>query len=87
MLKIYLCLRYERSGERTTCATVTATVLDTRWISSAAHPEAASESYFPPFLETLKISEKALIAVIQEAWICGVSTLLVYELVQAMGCR
>src|SRR5919107_228499 len=31
-------------------------------------------SYFPPFLEPRKTSEKALVAVIQEAWIGGVST-------------
>jgi putative transposase len=42
-------------------------------------------SYFPPFLEARKGSEKALIAVIQEAWIGGVSTRRVDELVQAMG--
>src|SRR5262249_42162463 len=29
-------------------------------------------SYFPPFLEARKSSEKALVAVIQEAWIGGV---------------
>ena len=29
---------------------------------------------FPPFLEPRKTSEKALVAVIQEAWIGGVST-------------
>jgi hypothetical protein len=42
-------------------------------------------SYFPPFLEARKSSEKALIAVIQEAWIGGVSTRRVDDLVQAMG--
>ena len=42
-------------------------------------------SYFPPFLEPRKTSEKALVAVIQEAWIGGVSTRRVDELVQAMG--
>src|SRR3954449_11159414 len=31
-------------------------------------------SYFPPFLEPRKTSEKALVAVIQEAWTGGVST-------------
>src|SRR5438309_9203957 len=38
-----------------------------------------------PFLEARKSSEKALIAVIQEAWIGGVSTRRVDDLVQAMG--
>ena len=37
------------------------------------------------FLEARKVSEKALIAVIQEAWIGGVSTRRVDDLVQAMG--
>jgi transposase-like protein len=45
----------------------------------------ASKSYFPPFLEARKSSEKALVAVIQEAWIGGVSTCRVDDLVQAMG--
>jgi putative transposase len=39
----------------------------------------------PPFLEPRKTSEKALVAVIQEAWIGGVSTRRVDDLVQAMG--
>jgi putative transposase len=42
-------------------------------------------SYFPPFLEPRKTSEKALVAVIQEAWIGGVSTRRVDDLAQAMG--
>ena len=42
-------------------------------------------SYFPPFLEPRKTCEKALVAVIQEAWIGGVSTRRVDELAQAMG--
>jgi putative transposase len=39
----------------------------------------------PTFLEARKVSEKALVTVIQEAWIGGVSTRRVDELVQAMG--
>src|SRR3954454_4663435 len=42
-------------------------------------------SYFPPFLEPRKTSEKALGAVIQEAWIGGVSTRRVGGPAQAMG--
>ena len=45
----------------------------------------AAGRYFLPFLEARKSSEKALIAVIQEAWIGGVSTRRVDDLVQAMG--
>jgi len=44
-----------------------------------------SGAYFPGFLEPRKTVEKALVAVIQEAWINGVSTRKVDELVQAMG--
>ena len=42
-------------------------------------------SYSPGFLAARKISEKALVAVIQESWIGGVSTRRVDDLVQAMG--
>jgi putative transposase len=48
-------------------------------------PKLRQGSYFPPFLEPRKVSEKALAAVVQEAWIGGVSTRRVDELVQAMG--
>jgi putative transposase len=48
-------------------------------------PKLRQGSYFPPFLEPRKTSEKALVAVIQEAWIGGVSTRRVDDLVQAMG--
>jgi len=45
-------------------------------------PKLRQESYFPPFLEPRKTAEKALVTVIQEAWIGGVSTRRVDELVQ-----
>jgi transposase-like protein len=48
-------------------------------------PKMRSGAYFPGFLEPRKMAEKALVAVIQEAWINGVSTRKVDELVQAMG--
>src|SRR5512135_2800578 len=48
-------------------------------------PKLRQGSYFPGFLEPRKTAEKALTAVIQEAWIQGVSTRRVDELVQAMG--
>ena len=48
-------------------------------------PKLRQGSYFPGFLEARKTSEQALVAVIQEAWIGGVSTRRVDELVQAMG--
>jgi transposase-like protein len=42
-------------------------------------------SYFPAFLEPRRLAEKALTAVIQEAYVQGVSTRSVDELVKAMG--
>jgi transposase-like protein len=42
-------------------------------------------SYFPAFLEPRRMAEKALAAVIQEAYVQGVSTRSVDELVKAMG--
>ena len=60
--------------------------LDTRLGSLQLRiPKLRQGSYFPPFLEPRKTSEKALVAVIQEAWISGVSTRRVDDLVQAMG--
>jgi putative transposase len=60
--------------------------LDTRLGSLQLRvPKLRQGSYFPPFLEPRKVSEKALAAVVQEAWIGGVSTRRVDELVQAMG--
>src|ERR1051325_5103273 len=48
-------------------------------------PKLRQRSYFPPFLEPRRTTEKALVSVIQEAWIGGVSTRRVDELVPAMG--
>ncbi len=48
-------------------------------------PKLRKGSYFPCFLEPRRMSEKALTAVIQEAYIQGVSTRSVDDLVQAMG--
>jgi transposase-like protein len=48
-------------------------------------PKLRQGSDFPPFLDPRKTSEKALVAVIQEAWVGGVSTRRVDDLVQAMG--
>ncbi len=42
-------------------------------------------SYFPGFLEPRRIAEKALTAVVQEAYVQGVSTRAVDDLVKAMG--
>ncbi len=51
----------------------------------AAHPEAADGQLLPSFLEPRRMTEKALTAVIQEAYIQGISTRAVDDLVQALG--
>lgn len=48
-------------------------------------PKLRAGSYFPGFLEPRRTAEKTLAAVIQEAYIQGVSTRSVDELVKAMG--
>jgi transposase-like protein len=48
-------------------------------------PRLRRGSYFPSFLEPRRMAEKALTAVIQEAYIQGISTRSVDDLVQAMG--
>jgi putative transposase len=79
--------RYERSGERSTYRNgYRERSLDTRLGSlNLKIPKLRTGSYFPSFLEPRKTAEKALVAVIQEAWIAGVSTRRVDDLVQAMG--
>ena len=48
-------------------------------------PKLRRGSYFPEFLEPRRTAEKALAAVIQEAYIQGISTRSVDELVKALG--
>jgi putative transposase len=48
-------------------------------------PKLRKGSYFPVFLEPRRMAEKALAAVVQEAYVHGVSTRSVDDLVQAMG--
>ena len=48
-------------------------------------PKLRKGSYFPGFLEPRRLAEKALTAVIQEAYVHGVSTRAVDDLVKAMG--
>jgi putative transposase len=50
-----------------------------------AIPKLRKGSYFPSFLEPRRTAEKALTAVIQEAYVHGVSTRAVDDLVKAMG--
>lgn len=79
--------RFERKDDRQTWRNgYRERALDTRLGQlNLRIPKLRQGSYFPPFLEARKTSEKALVAVIQEAWIGGVSTRRVDELVQAMG--
>jgi len=63
---------------------------DRRWETRAGTidlkiPKLRQGSYFPGFLEPRRTAEKALAAVIQEAYVQGVSTRSVDELVKAMG--
>src|SRR6201982_3304455 len=79
--------RHERSADRLNYRNgYRERSLDTRLGSLQLRiPKLRQGSYFPPFLEPLKPAEKALFTVIQEAWIGGVSTRRVDELVQALG--
>jgi len=79
--------RHERTAERRTCRNgYRDRDFDTRLGTlNLRIPKLRQGSYFPPFLESRKTSEKALVAVIQEAWIGGVSTRKVDELAKAMG--
>ena len=48
-------------------------------------PKLRQGSYFPEFLEPRRTAEKALTAVIQEAYVQGISTRSVDDLVKALG--
>jgi putative transposase len=50
-----------------------------------AIPKLRAGSYFPSFLEPRRRSEQALVAVVQEAYVNGVSTRKVDRLVEALG--
>jgi putative transposase len=52
-----------------------------------AIPKIRRGSYFPSFLEPRKRSEQALVAVVQEAYVAGVSTRKVDQLVESLGLR
>jgi putative transposase len=79
--------RHERSDERTTYRNgYRDRQLETRLGTlDLKIPKLRQGTYFPAFLEPRKTAEKALTAVIQEAWIQGVSTRKVDDLVQALG--
>ena len=78
--------RHERAAARLNWRNGYRDRLDTRLGSlNLKIPKLWAGSYFPPFLEARKTTERALVAVIQEAWIGGVSTRRVDEIAQAMG--
>jgi transposase-like protein len=52
-----------------------------------AIPKIRRGSYFPSFLEPRKRSEQALVAVIQEAYVAGVSTRKMDQVVESLGLR
>ena len=61
-----------------------------RWDTRAGEielqiPKIRQGSYFPSFLQPRKRSEQALVAVVQEAYVNGVSTRKVDRLVEQMG--
>ena len=63
---------------------------DRRWETRAGTvdlkvPKLRRGSYFPEFLEPRRASEKALVAVVQEAYLGGLSTRDVDDLVKSMG--
>ena len=79
--------RHERSAER---ANHRNGYRDRAWETRAGTvdlkiPKLRKGSYFPVFLEHRRTSERALIAVIQEAYVHGISTRSVDDLVKAMG--
>jgi transposase-like protein len=79
--------RHERSADRVTYRNgYRDRTLETRLGAlNLRIPKLRQGSYFPGFLEPRRTVEKALVSVIQEAWIAGVSTRRVDDLVQAMG--
>ena len=50
-------------------------------------PKLRRGSYFPSLLEPRRRSEQALLAVVQQAYVCGVSTRRVDQLVESLGLR
>src|SRR5215204_6582330 len=63
-----------------------------RWDTRAGElelqiPKLRQGSYFPSFLEPRKRSEQALLAVVQQAYVLGVSTRRVAQLVERLGLR
>ena len=79
--------KHERSEERSTQRNgYRDRAYETRLGTMALRiPKLRSGSYYPSFLEPRRMSEHALVAVVQEAYVHGVSTRKVDDLVQALG--
>ena len=79
--------RYERTEERTTQRNgVRHRPFDTRLGTiDLAIPNLRTGSYFPAWLEPRRRAEQALVAVVAEAYLKGVSTRKVEDLVQSLG--
>jgi transposase-like protein len=79
--------RYQRTSTRTTQRNGhRARGLDTRVGElSLRIPKVRQGTFFPSLLEPRRRAEKALLAVIQEAYVAGVSTRKVDDVVQALG--
>ena len=79
----------ERSPERVTQRNgYRSRAWDTRvWTMDLHIPKLREGSYFPSLLEPRRRSERALLAVIQQAYVEGVSTRRVDDLVKALGCE
>ena len=63
-----------------------------RWDTRAGEielqiPKIRQGSYFPSFLQPRKRSEQALVSVVQQAYVCGVATRRVDQLVESLGLR
>ena len=72
-------------GRPSATATASGTGKPVRGPSSCALPRLRKGSCLPAFLEPRRMAEKALTAVIQEAYVQGISTRSVDDLVKAMG--
>jgi transposase-like protein len=82
-----------RLGERTSDrATHRNGYRSRRWDTRAGEielqiPKLRQGSYFPSFLEPRRRSEQALVSVVQQAYVCGVATRRVDQLVESLGLR
>src|SRR5579863_5562805 len=79
--------RYERTAERTGERNG---ARERQWDTRVGRiglsvPRVRDGSYFPSLLEPRRRAERALVAVVQEAYVQGVSTRRVDELVRALG--